>query len=140
MIFKSNSTQGDLNGFLDDGSHIQGTLHFKDTFRVDGRLTGRVVSKGDLVVGENGEVDGELVAGRIYISGVVRGSIKAMRRVELTAGGELRADVETPVLVIEEGAFYEGRCSMVAAGDERRALTESAEPRVVRPMPVSTDG
>jgi len=34
------TSQGDLNGFLDAGSHIQGELRFEDTFRVDGRAFG----------------------------------------------------------------------------------------------------
>ena len=52
--------RGDLNGFLDAGSHIDGELRFDDTFRVDGRLTGRAVSNGDLVVGENGLVEADV--------------------------------------------------------------------------------
>ena len=43
---------GELNGFLDGGSRIEGELHFKDTFRVDGSLVGKVSSQGDLIVGK----------------------------------------------------------------------------------------
>ena len=85
MMFKSDGERGDLNGFLDAGSHIEGDLHFEDTFRVDGRLSGRVVSKGDLVVGEQGQVEGEIRVGRIFISGTVKGSVRAVQRVEITA-------------------------------------------------------
>jgi cytoskeletal protein CcmA (bactofilin family) len=112
--------RGDLNGFLDAGSRIEGELHFEDTFRVDGKLTGKVVSKGDLVVGEGGEVDGDINVGRLFISGVVRGGVHAARRVELTAGGKLFAEVETPVLVIEEGGCFDGRAKMSAENKVRR--------------------
>jgi cytoskeletal protein CcmA (bactofilin family) len=105
-------SKGDLNGFLDDGSHINGELHFEDTFRIDGKLTGQAISEGDLVVGESGEVDAELLVGRVYISGTVRGTIKAARRVEITAGGRVFADIDTPSLVIEDGALFEGSCKM----------------------------
>lgn len=110
-MFKE-STQGDLNGFLDTASQIIGELHFEDTFRVDGKLTGKVVSKGDLVVGEEGEIDGEIEVGRVFVSGVVRGSITATRRTELTSTGKVYADIDTPTLVIEEGASFEGNCRM----------------------------
>ncbi len=110
-MFKD-SARGDLNGFLDAGSHIKGELHFEDTFRVDGSLKGKVVSKGDLVVGEQGEVDGEVQVGRAFVSGVVRGSISATNRAELTAGGKVYADIQTPTLVVEEGAHFEGNCRM----------------------------
>ena len=54
MMFKGDEAKGELNGFLDAGSHIQGELHFEDTFRIDGKVTGKIQSAGDLVVGERG--------------------------------------------------------------------------------------
>jgi len=120
-MFKE-SAQGDLNGFLDAGSHINGELHFEDTFRVDGKLTGKVVSKGDLVVGEQGEVEGDIEVGRVFVSGVVRGNINASSRVELTAGGKVYADLDTPSLVVEDGAIFEGQCRMKSQASKVRRL------------------
>lgn len=112
MMFKAESTQGDLNGFLDAGSHMKGELHFEDTFRIDGKLTGNIVSKGDLIIGEPGEVDGEIRVRRIFVSGTVSGIMKASGRIEIAPTGKVRADIFTPSLSIEEGAFFEGSCSM----------------------------
>jgi len=120
-MFKD-SARGDLNGFLDAGSNIVGELHFEDTFRVDGKLKGKVVSEGDLVVGDQGQVEGEIKVGRLFVTGVVRGSIVASQRVELTAGGKVYADIETPTLVIEEGALFEGSSRMSAQGSKVRRL------------------
>lgn len=107
---------GELNGFLDAGSSIQGELHFEDTFRVDGKVSGKVVSRGDLIVGEGGEVDAEVQAGRVFVSGVLKGRVEA-GRIELAPGCKVHADLVTPSLVVEDGAFVQGRCSMVAAED-----------------------
>jgi cytoskeletal protein CcmA (bactofilin family) len=136
MIFKGGEAKGDLNGFLDAGSHMQGELHFEDTFRVDGKLTGKVVSSGDLVVGECGEVDGESEVGRVFVSGTLKGTVRATTRIEITAGGRLLGDIQTPTLVIEEGGFYEGRCTMEPAGESE----EKSRPGVVTPLPVSREG
>lgn len=111
MKMKSDGS-GDLNGFLDAGSHMNGELRFEDTFRVDGRLSGKVVSEGDLVVGERGEVDAEVHVGRVFVSGVLKGSIHASKKVEVTVGGKLYGEVRTPSLVIEDGAFFQGRSAM----------------------------
>ena len=121
------SVRGDLNGFLDAGSHINGELHFEDTFRIDGKLTGKVVSEGDLVVGEQGQVEGEIAVGRVFVSGVVRGTITASQRAELTAGGKVYADIEAPALVIEEGAFFEGSCRMQSRASKVRHLPVGKE-------------
>jgi len=132
-MFKNASPQGDLNGFLDAGSHITGELRFDDTFRIDGKLTGNVVSKGNLIVGERGEVDGEIKVGRVFISGVVRGTMKIAERAEITATGKVFANLSTPSLMIEEGAFFEGQCSM-----EREGLSSQASrPPKVAQMPIA---
>ncbi len=109
---KKTGVKGDLNGFLDAGSFIEGALHFEDTFRLDGRLKGRIVSRGDLVVGAHGDVEADIEVGRIFVSGTVRGSVLAHQRVEIAAGGKLLADIETPSLVVEDGATLQGQCDM----------------------------
>jgi cytoskeletal protein CcmA (bactofilin family) len=129
--------RGELNGFLDAGSHIRGELHFDDTFRIDGRLTGKAVSRGNLVVGEDGVVDAEIEVGSIFVSGTVKGTVKAAERIEIAVGGQVFADLETPTLVVEDGAIIEGHCSMsrgraTATGERTRA--------VVARLPVQKDG
>jgi len=132
MIWKSEAKQGELNGFLDRGSQLDGELRFDASFRVDGKFTGNVVSDGDLMVGEGGELEGELAIGQVFVSGTVRGNIRAARRVQIAPGGKVFADVSTPSLVIEDGAVFEGRCSMVrepaASGAAQHA---AAAPKLV---------
>jgi len=132
MMFKADSTQGDLNGFLDAGSHMKGELHFEDTFRIEGKLTGNIVSNGDLIVGEPGEVDGEIRVRRVLISGTVSGVIQASGRVEITPTAKVRADIFTPSLSIEEGAFFEGSCTM-----ENDARSERPERRKIAKIAIA---
>lgn len=127
--------QGDLNGFLDAGSHMEGELRFDDTFRIDGRITGRIVSEGELIVGERGEIEGEVEVRRIYVSGIVRGKLDAGEYLEITPTGRVFADLETPNLKIEEGAVFEGRCSM--KGEEKTESSENKAGGKVTPMPVA---
>ncbi|MDX1630310.1 MAG: polymer-forming cytoskeletal protein [Thermoanaerobaculia bacterium] len=102
-----------LNGFLDAGSHLEGTLRFEDTFRVEGRLTGTVESEGSLYVGERGRVEGEIRVTRLYVSGTVDGEVETSERVEVAPGGRLLGTVTSPCLVIEEGAVFQGRSEMI---------------------------
>lgn len=111
MIFQKGSGS-ELNGFLDAGGHFKGELRFETTFRVDGKLHGTVVSEGTLMIGETGDVDGEIRVGQVVVSGVVRGTIHASRRVQLCATGKLFADLHTPALVVEDGGCFEGNCTM----------------------------
>lgn len=126
MIFKSDGKQSDLNGFLDRGSHLHGELRFDASFRVDGKLTGMVESEGDLIVGETGEVDGELRVGQIFISGTVRGTVRALRKIQIAPTGKVYADLEAPLLAIEPGATFEGHCAT-----SREARATAAGPKLV---------
>jgi cytoskeletal protein CcmA (bactofilin family) len=116
MIFKSDGKQSDLNGFLDSGSHLQGELRFDASFRVDGRITGMVESEGDLIVGESGEIDGEIRVGQVFVSGTLRGKVQALRKVQIAPSGKVFAEIDTPALVIEDGATFEGSCAMSRDG------------------------
>lgn len=117
MMFKGGGSGGELNGFLDGGSQIEGELHFEDTFRIDGKILGKVISDGSLVVGQKGEVDGEIRVRQVFVSGTVKGEIHASEKIEITAAGRVIADLFAPSLVIEEGAYFEGSCAMTRRYD-----------------------
>ena len=129
MIFKSEGRQSDLNGFLDSGSHLEGELRFEASFRVDGKLTGIVRSEGDLIVGESGEVEGELYVGQVFVSGTVRGTIRASRKIQIAPNGKVFAELDTPSLIIEDGATFEGHCAMTR--DAARISAAGAGPKRV---------
>jgi len=107
---------GDLNGFLDRGSSFKGELEFEDTMRIDGKFNGRIRSKNELIVGESAHIEGEIHVGRIAISGTVLGKITADQRVEIHRNGKVYSDIDTPALIIEEGAIFQGNCVM---GDKK---------------------
>jgi cytoskeletal protein CcmA (bactofilin family) len=102
----------DLNGFLDEGTELQGELRFRDVLRVDGRIKGRIVSDNTLIIGETGQVDAEIDCGVISIRGRVSGQVHGRQRIELLAGCRVQATLVSPKLVIEDGAFFQGECRM----------------------------
>ncbi len=103
---------GELNGFLDRGASFKGEMEFEDTMRIDGKFNGKIVSKNELIVGESAHIEGDVFVGRIAISGTVMGKIVATQRVEIHRTGKVYSDIDTPALVIEEGAIFQGNCSM----------------------------
>ena len=99
---------GALNGFLDAGARLEGTLSFDDVFRIDGHVKGNVVSDHELVVGDRAVIEGEIRVGRLAVSGTIRGVIHAKERVEVHAGARIFGEIHTPALVVEEGALLQG--------------------------------
>lgn len=104
---------GGLNGFLDRGTEVTGEIRFEDTLRLDGIFRGKIVSKHTLVVGESGEIDGEIEVGTVSINGRVKGIVRAHDRIEIHSSARVTARLVAPVLVVEEGALLEGEVSMM---------------------------
>jgi cytoskeletal protein CcmA (bactofilin family) len=110
----------ELNGFMDQGTEFEGELRFKDTFRIDGSVKGRIVSENTLIVGESGRVDAEIECGVVSIRGTVTGRVLGRERIELLAGSRVQASLVSPKLLIEDGAFFQGQCDMSQkAGDAK---------------------
>ena len=114
---------GELNGFLDRGSSFKGELEFEDTMRIDGRFNGKISSKNELIVGESATIEGDVYVGSIAISGTVLGKIVATQRVEIHRNGKVYSDIDTPALIIEEGAIFQGNCTM---GEKKGNVTNIA--------------
>jgi cytoskeletal protein CcmA (bactofilin family) len=117
---------GELNGFLDRGATFKGELEFEDTMRIDGRFNGKIVSKNELIVGESAHIEGDIHVGRIAISGTVVGRIVAEQRVEIHRNGKVFSDIDTPALVIEEGAIFQGNCTMGEKSERKGNVTNIA--------------
>jgi cytoskeletal protein CcmA (bactofilin family) len=108
-----------LNGFLDKGSHLKGELSFEETFRIDGRFEGKIPSGSELILGDSGDVDAEIHVERLSINGSLKGTVHASERIEIHPRARVLADLHTPVLKIEEGAYFQGSCDMTAAEGSR---------------------
>jgi cytoskeletal protein CcmA (bactofilin family) len=102
-----------LSGYVGNGTSFVGDANFQTILRVDGILTGQVKSEeGTLIVGATGRVDANISVGVAIINGIVNGDIFASSRVELGKTAQVRGNIETARLKIEEGAFFEGKCTM----------------------------
>ncbi len=109
---KSRNDGTTLNGFLDRGSHFQGELKFDDTFRIDGRFEGKIRSGSELILGDSAEVNADIEVGRLSVNGKLSGSVRASERIELLARSRVSASLSSPLLKVEEGAFFQGTCQM----------------------------
>jgi cytoskeletal protein CcmA (bactofilin family) len=106
--------EGTLTGFVGNGTTLTGEANFKGMLRVDGGLSGRVSSQdGTLIVSTNGRVDANVEVAVAQIFGTVNGDITATKRIEMGRVAKVTGNIQTPALVIENGAVFEGSCRMV---------------------------
>jgi len=109
---RGKTEEGTLNGFLDRGSHFTGDLKFEEGFRIDGKFEGKITSGSELVIGESADVEAEIHVKKLLVNGSLRGNVVASERIDLQPKARILADLTTPALSIEEGAFFQGSCKM----------------------------
>jgi len=90
------------------------------SLRVDGSLMGDLSADGNVTVGEQGDINGEIAANMVTIGGKVTGTVKAKEKLVLESKCTLKGDIITKVLVIEAGAKFDGKSSM---GDSKPVTT-----------------
>lgn len=106
------SVAGMLSAFIDQGSEFEGKLSFRDTVRIDGNFRGEIRSENTLVVGETGEIEADVVSGKVVICGSLVGNVQAETGIVLHKTARVQGDLSTPSLVMEEGAVFNGRLEM----------------------------
>ena len=124
--------EGTLSGFVGGGTVVTGEANFKAMMSVDGHLSGRVSStSGTLIVGANGKVDANIEVAVAVIHGTINGDIIATQRLELGRAAKVNGNIQTPSLIIEQGAVFEGTCKMLqmaASADKSRKEIKREEP------------
>jgi cytoskeletal protein CcmA (bactofilin family) len=118
--------QSELNALLGRGSEFEGKLIFEGTVRLDGKFRGQIHSEGKLLVGEHGDLEGEIWVESAIISGKVKGNINAKGKLELHSGARVEGTIITPVLVVQEGAMFDGQCQMSKQANPAQASVDSS--------------
>jgi cytoskeletal protein CcmA (bactofilin family) len=118
--------------YLDSGSKISGKLLFEGTTRIDGQVDGEITAKESLVIGESAVVTAQIKANAIMVAGKVSGDIVATQRLEIRPSARVIGNLTSPVLIVHEGAMFEGHCSMQPEGthEDRKVAVFPKEERL----------
>ena len=103
---------GDVIAFVGEEVTFKGTIRYRGTVRIDGRLEGEIHTDGILVIGEKAVISAKIEAGTIACQGRITGDITAKERVKLMAPAIFEGSVKTPSLSMEEGVQFNGTCQM----------------------------
>jgi len=109
-------------GYGDDGNitllakgvELKGEIKVEGTVRIDGRLEGDVHTKGEVIVGEDGVVKGAIHADSVISSGRIKATVTATGKIQLLKTAILIGEVHCPMMLMEEGAKFQGVSDMGA--------------------------
>ncbi len=130
--FNAPSQTGGKN-ILSSDVEIKGKLRFSNDLIIDGRIEGEVNSEGDLIVGENAQIVGDVKTRSVIVFGRIEGNITVTDRCELKQNAALHGDVVAGKLAIEEGATFMGTSTVGTPRSGGGSYKKSEPAPVVNP-------
>ena len=116
------------NTVIGSGTIISGGI-ISDSMvmRIDGQVEGGIKTKGDLIIGEKGVINGDINAASLTLAGAVNGNVDAINKITIEAGGRLIGDINTELLAIDETAILQGRVNMKIEDHDKADVVKEAE-------------
>ncbi len=100
------------------GTFIKGDLTVKGLVRFDGDIDGNLETSGNIIIGEQARIRGNVTAKSAIINGIVLGDIVAPDGVRLFSTSAIIGDVVSRKIYLEEKAFLQGKCVIVKDDQE----------------------
>lgn len=118
---------------LGANSTLEGSFTSSSNVRIDGTFTGKLEINGNVLIGETAKISADVQAKNISIAGAVRGNVTG-KKVQLLRTGRVWGDITATALTTEEGAFIDGKISMLS---HEAAQFMTAAASTTQPLPLN---
>lgn len=131
-MFKKDDDKG-VKAFLSSDVDFEGKFIFKGIANLDCKFSGEIFSEeGTLIVGEEADITGKVEVKNLVNKGKIEGEIKTDKLENFTPG-KIIGKIITNTIFIQNGAIFDGECSMVkktAAVSDNKEEVDS--PKIVK--------
>lgn len=114
-----------INSIIGNGSSIRGDIKINGFMRIDGDLEGNLETTGNVLVGENARIAGNITARSITVGGIIKGNVVAPEQVHLLSSSIVIGDIQTRRFQADENVIVYGHC--ISLYDETEYESASAE-------------
>ncbi len=91
---------------------LEGTLVFEGMMIINGHVKGTIESKeGTIIIGEQAVIHADIYVNNAKVSGEIRGTVTATDRIELHPPARVYGDLTAPVVLIDAGVTFDGKCT-----------------------------
>ncbi len=104
--------QNSLSSIIGPDLSIEGDLSIKGNLLIYGKVKGNIMCNGILTMSKGSEVHGNVKTHSADISGVLKGDIESKQKVSLSSTAVLNGNLLASILIIEDGASFNGLCTM----------------------------
>lgn len=124
---KKNPDQAQASNRILIGTEIIGDITSNGDLRIDGKVKGVIKLQGKLVIGENGEVSGEVICANVTVAGILKGKVQVSELFSLLQTAKVEAEVTAGKLGVEPGAEFTGTCNMGAVVRKMKDDSQSSQ-------------
>ena len=97
---------------IEKNTTFVGNFVSESDFRIDGTFEGSIETKGKVVIGEKGSINGTIVCSSADIAGNFTGTIQVKDLLSVESTGSVEGDVTISKLIVESGAIFNAKSSM----------------------------
>ena len=117
---------------------VNGPIKLRGGIIVYGKVYGDIHTDGPVRITISGQVIGDVQSSDAHIGGTIQGNVTVSNRIVLGRKSDLKGDLIYRSLVIEDGAQFEGSCSVIGVKkDASGSLVSKAKPRFTMASPSS---
>jgi cytoskeletal protein CcmA (bactofilin family) len=107
-------------GVITSSLIIKGEIRGREDLYIDGEVQGTIqLSEGRVTVGPHGKITADVDAREVVVRGKVKGAVRGRERVEIGRTGEIRGDIVTVRIAIEEGAQIHSKVEITRIEDSQ---------------------
>ena len=114
-MFQSDKKTNSIGSILDAEIIINGDLDVKKNLIVQGTVNGNINSTQTLNTAKGSKIKGNIIAKNAMISGEIQGDVEVKEKIILGSSANLTGNLKAAILIIEEGAKFDGMSSMLKA-------------------------
>lgn len=119
MKKNSKDLHENIETLIGPNAFFEGNIKTDRGIKIDGKFSGKIDSSAGVFIGAEAVIEGDISAELVIVGGTVHGNIKAPTGIEIMTKAKMYGDLETNILTIAEGAFFEGKSQMFKSEDNK---------------------
>lgn len=125
---------------IDPHARFNGKYVSDRDLRIEGEAQGEIECQGTLIISPQARVRSAIKAHNVIVNGDYEGDVDCGGRFEIGSTGRVKGAIKTQVLVVKEGAHWEGGVTMTREPGARPTATTATGPAGSQPPAARASG